>query len=69
MAQKQQVIFQRSGYTKTTIKNEPVGVFQFCFSYAKLRDSSLTYFPVFVLLYLEIVDNIDQMHKSTFSYY
>ena len=29
--------------------------------------SSLTYFPVFVVPYLEIVENIDQMH--TFSYY
>ena len=26
-------------------------------------------FLVFVVLYLEIVENIDQMHKSTFSYY
>ena len=33
------------------------------------RDSSLTYFLVSVVLYLEIVRNIDQMHKSTFSYY
>ena len=31
MAQKEQVIFQQSGKTKTTIKNEPVGVFQFRF--------------------------------------
>ena len=29
-------------------------------------ESSLTYFSVFVVLYLEIVENIDQMHKNTF---
>ena len=40
--------------------------FNYVFSYGKLRDSSLTYFPVFVVLYLEIVENIHQMHKSTF---
>ena len=33
MAQKQQVIFQQLGLTKTTIKNEPVGVFKFCFQF------------------------------------
>ena len=52
-----------------TIKNEPVGVLNSVFSYGKLRDSSLTYFPVFVVFYLEFVENVDQMHKSTFSYY
>ena len=67
MAQKERVIFRRSGQTKTTINNEPAGVFQFCFSCGKLRDSSLTYFTVFVVFYLEIVENIDEMHKSTFS--
>ena len=52
-----------------TIKNEPVGVLNSVFSYGKLRDSSLTYFLVFVVFYLEFVENVDQMHKSTFSYY
>ena len=45
-------------------KNKPVGVFQFCFQ-MKLRDSSLTYFSIFVL-YREIVKNIDQMHDHQF---
>ena len=31
-------------------------------SYGKLRGSSLTYFPGFEMLCLEIVENIDQMH-------
>ena len=44
---------------KTTIKNEPVG---------ELRDSSFTYLPGFVVLCLEIVENIGQMHKSMFSF-
>ena len=48
-----------------TIKNEPVGVFNSVFSYGKLRDSSLTYFPGFSVLCLEIVENIGQMHKSS----
>ena len=39
------------------------------FSYGKLRDSSLIYFQIFVVLYLEIVENIDQMHESTFFSY
>ena len=38
-------------------------------SYGKLRDGSLTYFSVFAVLYLEIVENIDKIHTSTFSYY
>ena len=52
-----------------TIENEPVGVSQFCFQLWEASDNSSTHFPVFVVLYLEIVENIDQMHKSTFSYY
>ena len=69
MAQKERAIFQRSGKKKTTIRNETAGAFQSVISYEKLRDSSLTYFLVFVVLYLEIVENIDQMHKSNFSFY
>ena len=37
------------------------------FSYGKLRDSSLTYFPVFVVLYLKLAESIDKMHKAHFS--
>ena len=40
--------------------------FSIVFSYGKLRDSSLTYFPAFVVLYLKLVENIDQMHEGTF---
>ena len=38
--------------TEAAIKNELVGVFNSVFSYRKFRDSSLTYFPVFVALYI-----------------
>ena len=38
--------FSMIGLKKTTIKNEPVGVFEFCFQFWKAQ-SSLTYFPVF----------------------
>ena len=64
MAQKERVIFQRSAWTITTIKTKEL--FNSVFSYGKLRDSSLIYFPVFVVLYLEIVENIDQMQKKYF---
>ena len=40
--------------------------FSSVFRYGKLRDSSLTYFPVFVVFYLEIVENIEQMHEVLF---
>ena len=66
MAEKEQVIFQPSGETKRTIKTEPVGVFRFCFQFWK-ASKSLTYFAIFVTIYLKIVENIDQMHESTFS--
>ena len=36
------------------------------FSFGKLRGSSLTYFPGFVVLYLKVFKNMDQMSKSTF---
>ena len=50
------------------IKHEPVGVFNSVFSYGKLRDSSLTYFLGFAVLFPEIIENIGQMHKSAFSF-
>ena len=40
--------------------------FNSVFSYGKLKDSSLTYFPGFAVLCLEIAENIGQMYKSTF---
>ena len=55
---------------KNDNKKRTSGSFSILFSVmGSLKDSSLTYFPVFVVLYLEIVGNIDQMHKNTFSYY
>ena len=65
MAQKERVIFRPFGLTKTTIKNEPVGVFSSVFSYGKLREM----FSIFVGSHLAIVESNDQMHESTFSYY
>ena len=38
--------------TEAAIKNELVGVFNSVVSYRKLRDTSLTYFPIFVALYI-----------------
>ena len=40
--------------------------FNSVFSYRKLRDSSLKYFPVFVAFYLKLVENNDKMQESTF---
>ena len=67
MAKKTESMFDHLAKQKRQKKT--VGVFNSVFSYGKLRDSSLTYFSVFVVLYLEIVENIDKMHTSTFSYY
>ena len=39
--------------------------FDSLFSYGKLRGSSLTYFPVFVVLYTKLFENIDQKSEST----
>ena len=43
--------------------------FNSVFSYDKLRDSSLTDVLVFVMLYLKLNENIDQMHESRFLSY
>ena len=53
--------FSTIGLNKTAIKIEPEGVFDSVFSYGKLRGSFLIYFPVFVVLYLKLFENIDQM--------
>ena len=42
--------------------------FNSVFGYGELKDSTLTYFPGLAVLCLEIVENIGQMHKSTFSF-
>ena len=55
-------IWLNKNYNKKRTRNSVL-------SYEKLRGSSSKYYPGFVVLYLEIVKNIDQMHKSTFSYY
>ena len=49
-----------------TIK-KTVEFFNSVFTYGKLKDNFLTYFPGFAMLCLEHVDNIGHMHKSTFS--
>ena len=69
MAQKEPIIVRPSAQTKTAIVNEPVRVFNFVFSFGKLRGSFLTYVPVFVVLYLKIVEIIDPTHESSFFFY
>ena len=44
--------FSLIGLNKNNNKNEPVGVFNSVFSFGKLRDSSITYSPFFLVLYL-----------------
>ena len=63
----ERIIFRPSTYTKRAIENEPVGVFSILFSV--MEDRSLTYFPFFVVLYLKMVENIDQVHESSFFSY
>ena len=45
------------------------GYFKSSCSFGKLKDSSITYFPICVVLYLEIAKSIDRMHKSTFLFW
>ena len=69
MAQKESIIFRPTAKTKAAIKNELVGVFNSLFSYRKLKDSSLTFFPISVVLYLKINESIAQIHEGIlFSY-
>ena len=53
----------------STIKTKQLEFFNSVFSYGKLKDSSLTYFLVFVVIYLKIVENIDHNNENNFSYY
>ena len=46
--------------------NEPVGVFQFYFQLWEAERLFFNILPLFVVLYLKIVENIDQTHESTF---
>ena len=67
LAQKECIIFfdhlpKQSSNKKTNQKE----FFDSVFSYGKLRGSSLTYFAFFVVLYLKLFENIDQMSESTF---
>ena len=66
LAQKECIIFRPSTKTKAAIKIEPEGVFDSVFSSGKLRSSSLRYFPVFVVFYLKLFENIDKMSESRF---
>ena len=46
---------------------KPVGVFQSVFSIGSLEIALYhIFFPVFVVLHLEIIENIDQLHENTF---
>ena len=49
---RRQKFFDHLPKQKMAIEKDPVGVFQFCFQLWEDRDSSLTYFPVLVVLYL-----------------
>ena len=53
----------------STIKTKQLEFFNSVFSYGKLKDSSLTYFLVFVVIYLKIVENIDHKNENNFSHY
>ena len=68
MAQKKESFLDNLAKQKRTIKTNQWEIFNFLFSYGKLKDSSLTYFPGFAVLCLEHVENIGQMHKSTFPF-
>ena len=56
------ICLNKSSNEKTNQKE----FFDSVFSYGKLRGSSLTYFPVFVVLYLKLFERIDQISESTF---
>ena len=68
MAKKNESFFNNLAKQKRQLKKKQEEFFNFVFSYGKLKDSSLTYFPSFAVLCLEIGKNIGQMHKSTFSF-
>ena len=53
--------FSTIGLTKKSKSKE---FFNSVFSFGKLRDSSLTHFPVFVVLYLNVFENMDQISKK-----
>ena len=57
-----------AGCTRQYIMNQ-LGYFKSGCSFGKLKDSSITYFPICVVLYLEIAKSIDRMHKSTFLFW
>ena len=64
--------FWTIGLNKSSNENRTRrSLFYSVFSYGKHKDSSLTYFLVFVLWYLELFENIDQMSKKHifFSFY
>ena len=50
----------KNGNKKSTHKE----FYDSVFTFGKLRSSSLTYFPVFVVLYLKVFENMDQMSKK-----
>ena len=58
------VIFKYLAKQKRQYKENQWGFFSSVSSFEKLRDSSLTYFPVFMVLYLYVTENINQTHFS-----
>ena len=57
--------FSTIGLTKNGNKNQTIrSSFNSVFSFGKLRGSSSTYFPVSVVLYLKVFENMDQMSKK-----
>ena len=52
-----------SALTNASIEIEPEEFFDSVFSYGKLKGTSLT-FPGFVVLYLKLFQNIDQMSEK-----
>ena len=66
MAQEECVIFDHLPKQKQQLKTNQKEFFDSVFSYGKLTGSSLTYVLVFVVRYLKLYENIDQMPEITF---
>ena len=60
------MIFRPSALTKVAIKMNQWEFFNSVFSYGKRRDSSLTYFLVFVVLYLKLIEKLTKCMKAHF---
>ena len=65
MTQKERVIFRPSALTKVTIKNEPVGIFQFCFQLWEAWKQLVNILSGLCSVVSKISQKVDQMHEST----